>query len=384
LWFPNVHALAVFDPAQMQRNAPDRVYRPVIEETIVDGIKKMPDADGALRVKSTTKSIEFHYASPTLQLPDQNRFSYRLRGLNTAWTEASPSRLANFAHLPVGQYEFEVRVSRPDGMWQSVFQPLPVNVIPLLWERTSVQIVGLFGLLVFVTLVVWSVSRARMRRRLAVVERQRALEQERSRIARDMHDEIGARLTQISLLSAIAAGTAGNENELRAQTTKISSAAHSLTRSLDEIVWAVRPQNDNLESLVEYLDESLRDLCENSPVRYWFSGPASVPAVEVSANVRHNILLACSEAVNNTLKHAGATEVRVGLRLRPLRLEIEITDNGQGFDVAKGEAKRSGLTHIRQRIHDIGGHCECRSIPDEGTHFTFSIPMSIGVEDVST
>jgi signal transduction histidine kinase len=119
-------------------------------------------------------------------------------------------------------------------------------------------------------------------------------------------------------------------------------------------------------------------------VRYWFSGPAAVPQVEVSANVRHNILLACSEAVNNTLKHSGATEVRVGLRLRPERLEIEITDNGHGFDVAKGEAKRSGLMHIRQRISDIGGSYECKSIPGEGTHFTFSVPMSIGLEDLST
>jgi signal transduction histidine kinase len=232
--------------------------------------------------------------------------------------------------------------------------------------------------------VVWSVSRARMRRRLAVMEHQRALDKERSRIARDMHDEIGARLTQISLLSAIASGTAGNENEVRVQTTKISNAARSLTRSLDEIVWAVRPQNDNLESLVDYLDGSLRDLCEDSPVRYWYSGPQAVPPVEVSANVRHNVLLACSEAVNNTLKHSGATEVRIGVRLLAQRLEIEITDNGRGFDVAIGEAKQSGLTHIRQRINDISGSYLCRSIPGEGTHFTFSVPMPIDLEDFPT
>jgi signal transduction histidine kinase len=214
-----------------------------------------------------------------------------------------------------------------------------------------------------------------MRRRLAILERQQALDHERSRIARDMHDEIGARLTQISLLSALADDSAGDAAEVRTQTQKISGVARGLTRSLDEIVWAVRPQNDNLESVVDYLDESLRDLCEDSPVRYWFAGPQAVPQVEVSANVRHNVLLACSEVVNNVLKHSGATEVRVSVRLDPGILEIEIQDNGHGFDVAKGEAKRSGLVHIQQRVREIGGTSVCKSAPGEGTHFAFTVPI---------
>ena len=114
-----------------------------------------------------------------------------------------------------------------------------------------------------------------MLRRLATIERQRALEAERARIARDMHDEIGARLTQISLLSALASGSAEDPAEVRSQTGKLSAISRDLTRSLDEIVWAVRPQNDNLESLVDYLDEALRDLCTGSAVRHWFSGPAT-------------------------------------------------------------------------------------------------------------
>jgi signal transduction histidine kinase len=110
-------------------------------------------------------------------------------------------------------------------------------------------------------------------------------------------------------------------------------------------------------------------------VRYWFSGPPVLPAVEVPANVRHNILLACWEAVNNTLKHSGASEVRVSVRLRRQSLEIEIADNGCGFDVAKGEAKRSGLVHIRQRLEEIGGSCVFKSTPGQGTHFSFTAPM---------
>jgi ligand-binding sensor domain-containing protein/signal transduction histidine kinase len=377
LWFPNWHALAVFDPVQLQRYMAIRPLAPLIEETLVDGVPQTQDADGVLRARSAARSFEFHYTSPTLQSPEQLQFRYRLKGLDPDWVDAGSRRAAYYTHLPVGRYEFQVRAGGPDGVWQDAWQGLPLEIVPRFWERRSVQILGATGLLAVAMVTVWSVSRARMRRRLAVLERQRALDGERSRIARDMHDEIGARLTQISLLSALADGSAGDEVEVRTQTKKISSAARSLTRSLDEIVWAVRPQNDNLESLVDYLGESLRDLCEDSPVRYWFSGPSSVPTVEVPANVRHNVLLACSEIVNNTLKHSGASEVRVNVRLPAQSLEIEIRDNGHGFDVAQGEAKRSGLIHIRQRLEEIGGSCVCRSVPGEGTHFAFSVPIGL-------
>jgi signal transduction histidine kinase len=218
-----------------------------------------------------------------------------------------------------------------------------------------------------------------MRQRLAAAERQGALEGERARIARDMHDEIGARLTQITILSAMANDSAADASEVRTQTEKLSHVSKSLTRSLDEIVWAVRPQNDNLESLVDYLDEALRDLCEDSTVRFWFSGPVNVPKLEVPATLRHNVLLACFEAVNNTLKYSQATELRVSAKLDGQSFNVEITDDGCGFDVARGEAKRSGLLHMRQRLEEVGGSVELSSAPGRGTSLKFSVPLADGL-----
>lgn len=375
LWFPNWHALAVFDPAQLQRSLATHPLPPLIEETLVDGVLQMPDASGSLRAKSTSRSLEFHYTSPTLQAPDRLQFRYRLLGWNSDWVDAGPRRTAYYTHLPAGRYEFQVMAGGPDGVWQESRQRLQLEIVPLFWERRWVQAAGALILLAAVVVSVWSVSRARMRRRLVVLERQRALDAERSRIARDMHDEIGARLTQISLLSALADGSAGDATEVRTQTQKISGLARGVTRSLDEIVWAVRPQNDNLESLVDYLGGSLRDLCEGSSVRCWFSSPPVVPVVEVPAIVRHNVLLACSEAVNNALKYSGGTEVRVRVQIEAQALTIEIADNGQGFDVAKGEAKRSGLVHIRQRLEEMGGRSVCQSAPGQGTRFAFTVPI---------
>jgi ligand-binding sensor domain-containing protein/signal transduction histidine kinase len=381
LWFPNWHALAVFDPAQLQHQMASHVLPPLMEEILVDGVLQVPDAAETLRAKSTARSFEFHFTSPTLQAPERLRFRYRLLGWDSDWVDAGQRRVAYYSHLPVGQYEFQVRAGGPDGVWQEARQGLSLEVVPRIWERRWVQVVAVLALLAAVAASVWTAGRARMRRRLVAVERQRALEQERSRIARDMHDEIGARLTQISLLSAMAGSSAGEEAEVRTQTSKISTMARDLTWSLDEIVWAVRPQNDNLESLVDYLDEALRDLCTGSPVRYWFSGPPRLPEVEIPANVRHNILLACSEVVNNTLKHSGASELRVNVLLAEQTLGIEISDNGHGFDVAKGEAKRSGLIHIRQRLEEIGGSCVFESKPGQETHFSFTVPIGAPVRN---
>jgi signal transduction histidine kinase len=373
LGFPNWHALAVFDPLELRELIAVHALPPLIEESMVDGVRQSRGVSGALRVKSASRSLEFHYTSPTIQAPQRLQFRYRLTGWDPDWVDAGSRRVAYYSHLPIGQYEFQVWAGGPDGVWEAA-PGLRLEVVPQFWERRWVQGLGLGGMLAAGGAVVWSVSRARLRKRLAALERQRALEGERSRIARDMHDEIGARLTQISLLSALANGSAEDAGEVRAQTQKISGVARGLTWSLDEIVWAVRPQNDNLESLVDYLDESLRDLCAGASVRCWFSGPPSVPAIEVPANVRHNILLACSEVVNNTLKHAGASEVRVSARLDGQTLRIEIVDNGCGFDVAQ-EARRSGLLHIRQRLEEIGGTCEVQSAPGAGTRYVFKAPI---------
>jgi signal transduction histidine kinase/streptogramin lyase len=378
LWFPDSHSLASVDPALAPRLWP---FSPVvIEEARVDGLPQPVGADGTVRVESFARNYEFHYTSPNLRSPERVRFRYQLKGSDPDWIEAGPRRVAYYSHLPAGEYQFRVMAGGPSGVWQETPRPLRLTVVPQLWERPVVRLTAGMVLLGGLVVMVWSVSRARLRRRLAIVERQRALERERSRIARDMHDELGARLTQVSLLSALADGSAGDPAEVRTHVRKISGVALDVTRSLDEIVWAVRPQNDNLESLVDYLDESLRDLCRGSAVRYWFSGPAAVPALEVPANVRHNALLACTEAVNNSLKHSGAREVRVSARLANGSLEIELADDGQGFDLARGEAKRSGLHHMRQRLVEIGGSCEFRTAAGQGTRIKFVVPLAAGMQ----
>jgi ligand-binding sensor domain-containing protein/signal transduction histidine kinase len=375
LWFPNSHALAAFDPAGLL--PPGLRLSPLVEEVIVDGERRMP-AHGAVQVSSATRSYEIHYTSPTLQVPERLRFRFRLSGFEPAWVEAGQRRVAYYSHLPPRNYTFEVMASGPDGAWHESAETLHLEVVPTLWQRRWVR--GLAGLsaLAICAAVVWSVARVRLRQRLALVERQRALETERSRIARDMHDELGARLTQITLLSAMTSSNHQDAEQVRVNAEKVADVSRELTRTLDEMVWAVRPQNDNLENVVEYLRQMTGDVCDGTKVQCWFSVPKDVPSVEVQANVRHNLLLACREAVTNVLKHSGATELRMEIGLEPNQLEVDISDNGCGFKEAEADPNRSGLRNMRQRMAEVGGTCTWQNIAGGGTRVRFQMPLPKG------
>jgi signal transduction histidine kinase/ligand-binding sensor domain-containing protein len=377
-WFVNQRCVGVFDP----RSTPvsEKVGDLILEEAIVDGTTRTIPASGPLQVSSQLRHLELHYTCPNLTAPGSLRFRYRLRGVDEDWVEAGAQRVAYYGHLAPGHYEFEAMVGAAGGNWRRWARGLELEVVPQFYERGWVQAGGGAGLLAAAALISWGSARRRLRRRLAALEQQQALEQERARIARDMHDEIGARLTQISLMSTLAMGSAEDATEVRTQNSRISDVTRDLTRSLDEIVWAVRPQNDNLESLVEYLGQAARDLCAGSSVRCWFSAPPVVPSLEVAANVRHNVLLASCEAINNVVKHSGASEVRVRVLLEPSQMSVEVSDNGHGFDLAAGEAKCSGLLHMRQRMTEIGGACQI-STREGATRIQFTLPLAIPGEN---
>src|SRR5262245_61771614 len=169
-----------------------------------------------------------------------------------------------------------------------------------------------------------------MQLKLQRLEQQHALEKERTRIARDMHDEIGARLTQISFLGSLAKRRLNNPSEAEKQIDTISQTARELVSVLDEIVWTVDPRKDTLDNLATFLCRYASSFFQDSPVICEFDLPEEMPNCRLETDVRHNIFLAVKEALNNVLKHSGAERVVLQMRLNKRRLEIIISDNGKG------------------------------------------------------
>jgi signal transduction histidine kinase len=206
------------------------------------------------------------------------------------------------------------------------------------------------------------------------IERQRALQEERARIAQDLHDDLGAALTQIRFLSAVESRDAQVPEGTREQLRKVSEKSHLLVTSLDEIVWAINPANDSLPNLANYLSHVAEEFFSTTAIRCRLDLDDRFPAVTLTSETRHNLYLAYREALNNIAKHSAATEVWVRFQWRDNALNIVIEDNGRGFLEAEAQPGE-GLLNMRRRLEKIGGRFESESRPGAGTICRLWLPL---------
>jgi signal transduction histidine kinase len=273
---------------------------------------------------------------------------------------------AIYDSLPAGHYRFRVRGLDAMGVLTGVetsvgvVVPAPYWTMPWFWGLTVIGI----------TVLVLGISRYfvwhRMRLEMVRIKHQRALEQERLRIAHDIHDDLGARVTQISLLSAMAHENATFPDKARADFDKISKMSRELVAALYETVWAVNPENDNLEAQGNYLCQMVNQLCERTPIRCRFNVLGLPHEIQVSSQTRHNINMAVKEAVHNVIKHSDASEISVRMAYEAGILNISVEDNGAGFP-QEARVGGHGINNMKQRLANIGGTCYIESKPGKGT-----------------
>ena len=372
LCFPNQRALAVFDPAAVH---PSPLALPVsLEEVRMDGASVPLDGGSVVRVRSGARHIEFQYALPDLHSLARVRFRYRLRGLDDEWTTTQQG-VAGYNFLSPGRYEFQVMASGPDGRWHGSVAPAGLVVEPRLWERTSVRITAAAVLAGLVVAAVWMVSRARMQRRLLRMEALQAAEQERRRIARDLHDELGSGLTEIMQLGDLGCEEGIVTDDLRGNARTIAQKTRRLAAALDEIVWTTNPGNDSLPKFSGYLCDYAQEFMRATPVRCRLDTVSLPDDILLQAAVRHNLLLACKEALRNAVRHSGAGEVWLRLRYEAGRFQIVIEDNGRGFTPDSLSGRGNGVRNMRERVELVGGQMKLASEPGKGCMLTFELPF---------
>jgi signal transduction histidine kinase len=266
-----------------------------------------------------------------------------------------------------------VKACNNDGVWNEAPASLALVLLPHFWQTLWFR--ALIGLTLAAGLAgsVRYVSVEKLQRKLAALEREHAIERERARIAKDIHDDLGSRLTQITLLSHLAQD--GPAHELQASVRKVSATAEAMAQSLDEIVWAVNPEHDTLQGLVEYLSQTADDFLEDTSIRLRLTLPPRLPHCTIAAEVRHQLFLAFKEALNNVVKHASASEIQIQLTVEPARFHILLADNGVGFDFAAIGSGGNGLNNMRKRLEAIRGHCAIASPPGQGTQIRMTIPL---------
>ncbi len=343
-------------------------------------------AEKFVRLPSNLRSLEFQFTALNFSAPEKIRFRHRLDGFDPDWVDGGIERSVRYGRLPYGRYTFRVQAGSGES-WHESGAAFGFVVPTPIWRSQWALAFYVMLAVVIVASIARLVSNRRLRRRLAVLAQQQSLERERMRIAQDMHDEIGSKLTKISYMSERAKGELQGQEAVARKLDSIALTSRDLLQSLDEIVWAVNPHNDTLEHLAAYLGHYATEYLQNTAVECELHIPQGLPHHPLSAETRHNLFLAFEEALNNALKHGRATRIRVDMRIVPGQFEIRIEDNGCGFDAEKavsakpepgaqtGRRVGNGLRNLHQRLTDVGGKCSISSQPGKGTTVSLTVPF---------
>ena len=379
LWFATVRGLAHVQPSQVVLNTnPPPV---IIESISVDGALQhsktlrapIPES---LVIPAGKESLEIRYTALNLSAPDKSRFRYQLEGHETKWTEVSGEvRVAHYSKLPPKEYRFRVLAANEDNVWNEVGSTLAIRVLPPFWQTWWFLTALTLLLLGMIIGSVHYISTQKLQRQLATMRQQEALEKERARIARDLHDQLGANLTQVALLGEMAEDDREEPEEVAAHAQQICQTARDTARALDEIVWTVNPSNDTLDGLLNYVCKYAQEYLALAGLKYRLETPPELPTTPISPELRHNVFLAAKEAVNNVVKHSGADSAWIRLKLSPDRFVLEIEDNGKGLSAADQDKGRNGLRNMRKRMEDVGGDFEFAPGATGGTRITLKAPI---------
>jgi signal transduction histidine kinase len=268
-----------------------------------------------------------------------------------------------------------VKACNEDDVWDTDWATLSIRVLPPFWRTwwfLGLTTVCLLGMIVG---SVHYVSTQRLQHQLAALRQKEALEKERARIARDIHDQVGASLTQLSLLAELVESDKHHPEEVEGHARQIEQTALETTRALDEIVWTVNPSNDTLDGLITYVCKYAQDYLALAALRYRLEVPPQLPNISITPELRHNVFLAAKEAVNNVVKHSEATAAWLRLRLEPGRFTLEIEDNGRGLSPGAADKGRNGLRNMRKRLEDVGGEFSIAPGAEGGTRVSLTAPL---------
>jgi signal transduction histidine kinase/ligand-binding sensor domain-containing protein len=367
LWFATRQGVVAIDP-EKETSAPER---PRVKITGVWLDEHPLAASPVTRLAPNPRALELRYSAPNLSVPERVRMRHRLTGYDDDWQESEREGAAKYTRLPPGRYRFEVAALLAGVPGAESADSITVEVQAAWWQTIWFRLFTAALVIGVVVIVVRHVSHRRLIEKLARLERERALERERTRIAENIHDDLGAGLTRISLL------TQSGHDKAKSQLDRIYDIVGDLIQSMDEIVWAVNPSNDDLESVANYLAEYAQSYCSDAGLRCRVKIPKSLPHHALTTQFRHHLFLSCKEALNNVVKHAHASDVSVEVLTADDALMITIADNGTGLpDGIEATSHRNGLKNMHSRMRMLGGDATFARATPQGTVVTLAARLS--------
>jgi len=325
-------------------------------------------------LKYFQNNLLFHLSAPTFIDEKQTRFSYLLEGSgNEEWSSPSPDASINFVRLPPGDYTLRAKAIFLHGRYPAVESAFSFRILPPWWltwwfkSLLALVVIGLF------LLALRSYINRKLELQRGVLERKQAIEKERTRIATDMHDDLGAGLSQIKFLSEAIGMKRQKHLPIEEEVSSIRSFSDEMIDKMGEIVWALNEKNDTLSDLLSYTRSYAVEYLAQHGIKCRVEEPDTIPQDYVSSEFRRNVYLTVKESLHNIVKHAQATEVFIKIAISNW-LIIQIRDNGIGINNSPKNSWGNGLASMNNRVSELKGDFKIENM--EGTLITIKVPLN--------
>jgi len=366
LVFGNTHNFVFFDPAVAYGNAPP------LDVTITDfklfNAYLPPDSIMKLeqvKLNPTQNSITIEFAALSFSQRDKIVYYYQLEGLDDDWIKADKGLFANYASLPSGHYIFKVMCENADGLESKHITTLRIYIQPPFWRTwwfLSLVGIAVAGLIYFI-------HRLRVNRLLA-------MEKVRTRIARDLHDDMGSTLSTINILSEMAKMKVNlDATKTSEYLEKISDNSSRMMEAMDDIVWSINPMNDSMQRIAARMREFATGVLEARNIDFTFRVDDEVQNLKLDMEARRDFFLLFKEAVNNLAKYSQCQHAIIDISIQKERLIMKIMDDGVGFDMQQAD-NGNGLINMHKRAQSLNGTLKIESSPGNGTKVLLDVPLT--------
>ncbi len=364
LFFGSMEGLVHFDPLAIRTNAdvpPVALTR--LQHTNADGVWSAEPTDlTAWALSYRDVSFSFEFAALDFTNPRRNRYSYLLEGFDQSWSAVDGRRLARYTNVPPGRYQFRVRGSNNDELWNDEGATLAVVIAAPFWQTWWFR--ALAGLCVVGLLL--ALHRYR-------VTQATALQQLRLRIASDLHDDLSSDLSGVAIWAELMARRAHLTDADRQELGQVHRTASNMLDGLRDCVWYINPEHDSLAAMVRRMRLVADTLVGTIPCR--FVASEEDDALPLNMTLRRHLFLMFKEALHNAVRHSNASQIEIAVAVRNERLVLRVSDDGSGFDT-EARTEGDGLSSLRRRAQLMGAELMIESALGSGTTITVSTGLS--------
>ena len=365
-YFGSNAGLIAFNPEEL----PDNTYAPsaiITDFSIFNRsvslndstqILKLPiDETKEIRISYAQNNFSFAFSAPDYVDPDKNKFAYKLEHFDKDWIQTdAKKRYASYTNLDAGEYVFRVKASNCDDVWNEQGQFIKLIIAPPYWKTWWFKLLCTIGVGVILYIVYYN----RM-------QKLRDINRIRNKIASDLHDDLGATLSSISIMSELVNQQVKEQSpQVSSLLEKIGSSSRNMIESVNDMVWAINPKNDSFENIIKRMRNFASEILIPKDIAFHFDFDRNLLHSRLKMDMRRSFYLIFKEAVNNVAKYSNAANAFVMIWYQENNLKMTIRDDGDGFDPDIAD-QGNGLTNMQQRAEGMNAHFHLQSVPGKGT-----------------